>query len=184
VDVVAHRIDFNQRRVLIFQNPGDVGMALPTFFIAQKLAPAFGAEYEMHNDIGKGLGHIGVALSGLGMFWRCIDLGLRSPGSLPPRLSPGRLSAWQNRGFSRVHRIRAESPSHPPVHQAVPKPIAQMNRTVGADGFVAHPTWDDVPYALTLFFPIYSRFYGFLLKLMRVFWSNSKKPTFFQLKLG
>ena len=65
VNVVVHRIDFEQRRILISQDAGDVGVELIAFLIAQELAAAFGAEHEMNDDVGERLGHDSHALTGL-----------------------------------------------------------------------------------------------------------------------
>ncbi len=49
-------------------------MELAAFFVAQELVAEFGAEHEMHDDVGEGLGHNGGALTGL------TGLGGRLPG--------------------------------------------------------------------------------------------------------
>jgi hypothetical protein len=59
VNVVAHRIDLNQVRVVVLEGAGDVGVELPAFLVAQELAATFGAEHETHDDVGEGLGHDG-----------------------------------------------------------------------------------------------------------------------------
>ena len=55
VDVVSDRIDFDKGRIMILENAGDVGMKLTALGIAQQRTPVFGAEHEMHNEVGKGL---------------------------------------------------------------------------------------------------------------------------------
>ena len=37
--------------------PGDVGVELLAFLVAEELTAALGAEHEMHDDVGKRLGH-------------------------------------------------------------------------------------------------------------------------------
>jgi len=65
VDMVPHRIDLDERRIVIFERTGDVGVELPAFRIAQELVAEFGAEHEVHDDVGEGLGHSCDALTGL-----------------------------------------------------------------------------------------------------------------------
>src|SRR5947208_1475201 len=98
--MVAHGIDFDEGRVVILENARDVGVELATLLVAQELAAAFRAEYEMNDDVGEGLGHTGNALTGLGRCVRTVDLGLRSSDSLQPRLSHPGLSALRNRQTS------------------------------------------------------------------------------------
>ena len=102
VDVVAHGIDFDQGRVMFLDDARDVSMELAALLITQELAAALRAEDEVNDDVGEGLGHAGVAPTGLGRFVGAVDLGLRSSDSLQPRLSHGGPSALPN--------LRAESP--------------------------------------------------------------------------
>ncbi len=102
VDVVAHGTDLDERRAVIPQNAGDVGMEFAALLIAQELAAVLRAEYEMDDDVGNGLGHAGVAPTGLGRLVTAVVLGLRSSDSLLPRLSHG--------GPSALTDLRAESP--------------------------------------------------------------------------
>ena len=51
VDVIAHRIDLNQRRLVVFQNTSDVSVKFPALLIAQQLATPLRAEHEMHDDV-------------------------------------------------------------------------------------------------------------------------------------
>src|SRR5262245_18943743 len=87
VDVVTHRIDFDERRVVIPENARDVGVELAAFFITDELATAFRAEHEMNDDVGEGLRHGSGALAGLGKSLVDVELGLGSSDSLQPRLS-------------------------------------------------------------------------------------------------
>jgi len=64
VNVVAHRIDFDQRRVVVLEDACDVCVELAAFLVAQELATAFRGEHEMNNDVGEGLGHSGDVLPG------------------------------------------------------------------------------------------------------------------------
>ena len=64
VNVIAHGIDFNQRRIVVLEDASDVGVKLPTFLIAQELATALRREHKVHDDVGEGLGHSGDVLSG------------------------------------------------------------------------------------------------------------------------
>ena len=57
VNVIAHGIDFNQRRIVVLEDAGDVGVKLSTFLIAQELATAFRGEHDMNDDVGERLGH-------------------------------------------------------------------------------------------------------------------------------
>lgn len=84
VDVIADGIDFDQGRIVIFENAGDVGVELAAFFIAKKLATALGAEYEMNNDVGEGLRHDVCRSYRAWGFVGTVDLGLRSRCSLQP----------------------------------------------------------------------------------------------------
>src|SRR6185437_204358 len=96
VDVVADGIDFDEWRIVILQNAGNIGVELAAFLIPQKLSAALRAEDEMNDDVGEGLGHADVALTGLGSVVGVVDLGLRSSNSLQPRLSHWGLSALWN----------------------------------------------------------------------------------------
>ena len=49
--------DFDEGRHLFPEDARDIGMELIPFLVAQELAAAFGAEHEMNNNVGKGLGH-------------------------------------------------------------------------------------------------------------------------------
>jgi hypothetical protein len=72
---------------VVLQNARDVGVELAAFAVTKKGASFLRAEDEVDNDVGEGLGHGGGgALTGLGMFVRVGDLGLRSRGSRQPRL--------------------------------------------------------------------------------------------------
>ena len=102
VDVVAHGIDLDKRRAVMLQDAGNVGVKLAAILIAQELAVALRAEYEMGQDVGERLGHAGVAPTGLGILVTAVVLGLRSSDSLLPRLSHG--------GPSALTDLRAESP--------------------------------------------------------------------------
>jgi hypothetical protein len=55
MDVVAHRIDLDNGRIMVFQNPGYVGMKLVALVLAEELVAAFRAEHKMNEDIGKRL---------------------------------------------------------------------------------------------------------------------------------
>lgn len=55
VNMVAHRIDFNERRIVILENAGDVGVKLAAFLIAEEWATFFRAEHEMNNNVGERL---------------------------------------------------------------------------------------------------------------------------------
>jgi hypothetical protein len=57
VNVVAHGIDFDQGRIMVLKNAGDVGVELAALVIAKKWAAVLGAEHEVNDDVGKGLGH-------------------------------------------------------------------------------------------------------------------------------
>jgi len=63
--VITHGIDFDQRRLVVFENAGDVGVKLAAFLVAQELATTFRGEHEMNNDVGEGLGDDGDVLSGV-----------------------------------------------------------------------------------------------------------------------
>ena len=93
VGVISDGIDFDERRIVVLENTGDKGVELATFLIAKEPAAALRAEHEMDNDIGKGLRHAGVALTGLAKILGSVYLGLRSRCSLQPRLSHCGLSA-------------------------------------------------------------------------------------------
>ncbi len=99
---VAHGIDLDKRRAVMLQDAGNVGVKLAAILIAQELAVALRAEYEMGQDVGERLGHAGVAPTGLGILVTAVVLGLRSSDSLLPRLSHG--------GPSALTDLRAESP--------------------------------------------------------------------------
>src|SRR6266705_1568951 len=96
VNMIANGIDFNEWRVVVLENTGDVGMKLAAFLVTEELAPALRAEHEMNDDVGEGLRHTGNALTGLGRFVGTVDLGLRSSDLLQPRLSHGGPSALTN----------------------------------------------------------------------------------------
>ena len=49
-----------------FLSTGDAGVEFAAFLVAEEWAAAFGAEHEMHDEVGEGLGHVGHALAGLG----------------------------------------------------------------------------------------------------------------------
>ena len=51
---------------MVLKHARDVGMELAALLVPQKLAAAFGAKYEMDDDVGKGLGHNYGAFTGLG----------------------------------------------------------------------------------------------------------------------
>jgi hypothetical protein len=51
MNVIAHRVNLDERRVMIFEHTGQVGMNLSSFLVAQKWSAIFGAEYEMNNDV-------------------------------------------------------------------------------------------------------------------------------------
>jgi hypothetical protein len=93
VDVIGDGIDFDEGRIVIFQDSGDVGVELAAFVVPQELTAALGTEHEMNDDVGEGLRHEGGALTGLGRFAGTIFLGLRSSDSLQPKLSHSGLSA-------------------------------------------------------------------------------------------
>ena len=95
--MVADGINFNEGRVVVFENTRDVGVELATFLVSQELASAFRTEHEVDNDVGKGLRHSGDALTGLWRLVGTVDLGLRSRCSLQPRLSHCGPSALRNR---------------------------------------------------------------------------------------
>ena len=61
VNVIAHGIDLDQRRLVVFENASDVGVELAAFLVAQELATAFRGEHKMNDDVGERLGH--------GVFW-------------------------------------------------------------------------------------------------------------------
>src|SRR5262249_20820977 len=63
MNVIAHGIDFNQLNIEILERAGDVGMQLIPFRIAQQWAPVFGAENQMHDNVGKRLRHDRTVLS-------------------------------------------------------------------------------------------------------------------------
>ena len=64
VNVVAHGIDFNQRRLVIFEDAPEIRVKLIAFLIAQQLTPPFCGEHEMHDDVGKRLRHDSDVLTG------------------------------------------------------------------------------------------------------------------------
>ncbi len=86
VDVVADGIDFDEWRIMVPEDARDVGVELAAFLVAEELAAALRAEYEVNDDVGQGLRHADVALTGLERFVATVDLGLRSRCSLQPRL--------------------------------------------------------------------------------------------------
>src|SRR5213593_4625054 len=96
VNVIAHGIDFNERRVVVLENAGDAGMKSAAFLVTEELVTSLRAEHEVNDDVGEGLGHTGNALTGLGRFVGTVDLGLRSSDSLQPRLSHRGPSALAN----------------------------------------------------------------------------------------
>ena len=51
--MVTHRIDFNERGIVIFENPTNKTMKLTSFFVSQKGAAAFYTENKVDNDIGE-----------------------------------------------------------------------------------------------------------------------------------
>ena len=53
VDVVADGIDFDQGRVVVFEDARDVSVELAAFFVAQELAAPFRAEHEMNDEVGE-----------------------------------------------------------------------------------------------------------------------------------
>jgi hypothetical protein len=53
---------------VVLENTGDVGVELAAFLISEQLSAAFRAEDEMNDDVGEGLRHTGVALTGLSRF--------------------------------------------------------------------------------------------------------------------
>ena len=53
--MVTHGIDFDQGRIVVFENAGDVCVELAAFFVAQELAAALGAEHEVNDNVGEGL---------------------------------------------------------------------------------------------------------------------------------
>ena len=58
VNVVAHGIDFDQRRIELLEDASDVGVDLAAFFIAKELAAVLRAEHKVNDDVGEGLRHI------------------------------------------------------------------------------------------------------------------------------
>ena len=51
MDVIANGIDFNEGRIEIFENAGYIRVEVPTFLVADKLTPTFGAEHKMDDNI-------------------------------------------------------------------------------------------------------------------------------------
>ncbi len=66
VDVVADGIDFDEGRIVVFEDAGDVGVELTALLVPEELATALRAEHEVNDDVGEGLGHASDALTGLG----------------------------------------------------------------------------------------------------------------------
>src|SRR5437867_878863 len=52
VDVVCHRVDFDERRIVVFENASNVGVELAAFTVAEEWATILGAETEVDDDVG------------------------------------------------------------------------------------------------------------------------------------
>jgi hypothetical protein len=65
VNVIAHGINLNQRRIVVLEDAGDVGVKLAALLVTQELATALRREHEMDDDVGERLGHGGGVLSGV-----------------------------------------------------------------------------------------------------------------------
>jgi len=70
--VIGDGVDFEERRVVVLEDAGDVGVELAAFALAEERATVLGAENEVDEDVGEGFGHGGNALSGLEVLagWR------------------------------------------------------------------------------------------------------------------
>src|SRR5580693_6024978 len=106
MDMVAHRIDFNERRPLVLQDAGNIAVQLLALLIPEKHLPVLGAEYEMDGVLYEGLRHGENALTGLGRYCkshsracaretRSSDSPAHQPPLTPSSSSPG----WYIRGF-------------------------------------------------------------------------------------
>jgi hypothetical protein len=69
VNMVTHRIYFNQLRVIIIQDAVNISMELAALLIAQQRTPVLGAEYEVNDNVSEGLGHRVSPFQGLVDLW-------------------------------------------------------------------------------------------------------------------
>lgn len=53
VNMVAHGINFDEPRIVIFQDASNISVQLAALFIAQERAAVFCAKYEMDNNVGE-----------------------------------------------------------------------------------------------------------------------------------
>jgi hypothetical protein len=65
VNVIAHGIDLDKRRIVVFEDTGNISVELTSFLVSQKTAPALCSENKMDDNIGEGLGHGGENLRGM-----------------------------------------------------------------------------------------------------------------------
>ena len=73
VDVVIHRVDLDQRTIVVLQDAGNVCVKFAPFFIAEQRAAAFGAEDDVDGNNEQGLAHGALVL----MVWIVDVLGRR-----------------------------------------------------------------------------------------------------------
>ena len=64
--MVADGIDFDQGRIVVLEDAGDVGVKLAAFFVAEQWASLLRAKHEVGDNVGEGLRHRWGALTGLG----------------------------------------------------------------------------------------------------------------------
>ena len=77
--MITNGIDLEKRRIVVFENAGNIGVELFAFLVANQGPSPLCAEHQMDNNVGEGLRHNCCALTGL----------LKFVGTLHPALQAG-----------------------------------------------------------------------------------------------
>src|SRR5260221_6326251 len=112
MDVVADGIDFDKKRIVVFENTRDVGVELAAFLLAEQRASLLRAEHEVNDDVCKGLGHWSDALTGLRLFVRLTWASARGARSSPGYHIGGFQPRLGGHGVAREFKQAAEGLSH------------------------------------------------------------------------
>ena len=99
VNVVGHRVDFDQGRIVVFENAGNIGVKVAALGVPKQLASDFCAEHEVNDYVGEGLRHGGDALTGLEIIVQTVCLGLHSSDSFQPSYHISGLRPWPKGGM-------------------------------------------------------------------------------------
>lgn len=65
--MVADGVDFDEGGIKVFEEAGEIGVELVAFLVAEEGAAVFGAEDEVNDEVGEGLGHWVSPLQGF--YW-------------------------------------------------------------------------------------------------------------------